>query len=101
MARAPLLDRPTAAAPQRRPAAAAPAPPGHPVLALQRTIGNRATTQLIQRFDVGDAVWDIVKGPVWRIGDLGDIVWGPLGGAGTGFALRQAFDQVVASNRSA
>lgn len=60
------------------------------VLQLQRTAGNRATRAMIQRLDWGD-VWDVVKGPVWRIPDIG-------GGVG-GFALERVFDEVVASNR--
>ena len=35
--------------PAPRPASAAPGPTGHAVLALQRSAGNRATTQMVQR----------------------------------------------------
>ena len=42
--------------PDRRAASPAPAPSGHAVLALQRSVGNRATTQLVQR-----GVWNDIR----------------------------------------
>jgi hypothetical protein len=42
--------------PDRRTASPAPAPSAHAVLALQRTVGNRATTQLVQR-----GVWNDIR----------------------------------------
>lgn len=54
------IRRPTAA--ERRPAAAQPRSPEHPLLALQRAIGNRAVQRLLQRQVVrnlgSEAGWD-------------------------------------------
>jgi hypothetical protein len=69
------------------------------ILQLQRTAGNRAVTAMIQRFGWGDA-WDIVKGPVWRVGELSG-VFGVAGGPIADYGLSTAFEQVVASNRKA
>jgi len=69
------------------------------ILQLQRTAGNRATTAMIQRLGWEDA-WDIVKGPVWRVGELGGM-FGVGGGLVADYGLAAAFRQVVDSNRNA
>jgi len=70
------------------------------ILRLQRAAGNRAVSQMIQRLGWGD-VWDVVKGPVWRIGDLGGGVFGVGGDLVVGAGADALFREVVASNRSA
>ena len=68
------------------------------VLRLQRTAGNRATRAMISRLDWGD-VWDVVKGPVWRIGDIGDVL-GPGGNIILDYGVREMFAKVVLANRA-
>ena len=79
----------------RRPAA--PGTAEH-VLRLQRTAGNRATRAMIQRLDWGD-VWDVVKGPVWRIGDIGGVL-GPGGNIVLDYGVKELFAKVVIANRA-
>jgi hypothetical protein len=70
------------------------------VLRLQRTAGNRATRAMIARFDIswGD-VWDVVKGPVWRIGDIGGVL-GPGGDILVDYGVKELFAKVVLANRA-
>jgi len=62
----------SASEPDRRAASPAPVPTGHAVLALQRTVGNRATTRLLQR-----GVWnDLLKfvGASYEVTVAGELV---------------------------
>jgi len=69
------------------------------ILRLQRTAGNRATRAMISRFDIGwGDVWDVVKGPVWRIGDIGGVL-GPGGTILVDQGVKELFSRVVLSNR--
>ena len=63
------------------------------VLELQRAIGNRATGQLLQRWDWDDA-WEVIKGPALRLPG------NPLTGGAFDLAIDQLFAAAVAYGRS-
>jgi hypothetical protein len=64
------------------------------VLQLQRTIGNRATGQLLQRWDVDDVI-DVLGGPLVR-----HLPAGVLTGGAFDLALNQLFATAVAYGRA-